>query len=587
MGEDNSGGPVDLCGDTFLSSHSPSYSTIRSLCPYSPSPSPPPPTTTSTIRSGSPSPVRGYGRIRSRSPLPASTASPTRGRGRHRHSLSPLRFPNCRYSFSDPPPFTGDPQGPTFSLRNPGSATAYTYFSLFFDDPLLEHIANQTNLYARLHPLRRANYQWRDTNVDELRLFLGIFIATGLVSLPNLADYWETNSIFSQPGIVKGMSRNRFEQLCGRLNFNDSSLAPAYGTPGYDKLYKIRPVIDAICSKSKTLYNPGENISVDEAMVKFKGRSSIKQYQPLKPTKRGFKVWCRADSTNGYIDNFVVYTGKSGDGPTTNLGHKVVMEICKDILGKGYHVYCDNYFTSIRLAADLLEHGTHLVGTTRPDRIDFPREAINKDAVAGDSRGIAVSTTLDDKIHCFVWLDSKPVFFVDTLFGCSLHTTVPRGMSDGTRTQIACPEAVKAYNENMGGVDLADQMRRFYTCTHRSSRRWYLRLFWFLVDLAIDNALILESFRPDQRRRKNKDFRKELATELLSKYISRQRAGRQAQNAPARLLQRHFPDNLGTDSQCVVCSKEHTRKRTRYGCKDCGNVHLCISPCFRIYHTRL
>ena len=88
--------------------------------------------------------------------------------------------------------------------------------------------------------------------------------------------------------------------------------------------------------------------------------------------------------------------------------------------------------------------------------------------------------------------------------------------------------------------------------------------------MAIDNAYVLECcFRdrtPGQSRCKSKLFRKELATELLSKYNSRKNPGRQVQNAPARLLQQHFPDNLGTDSQCVVCSKEHTRKRSRYGC---------------------
>ena len=83
---------------------------------------------------------------------------------------------------------------------------------------------------------------------------------------------------------------------------------------------------------------------------------------------------CRADSTNGYVDNFVVYMGKPDDGPTKNLGYKVVMEVCRDILGKGYHVYCDNYFTSVHLAADLLEHGTNLIGTTRPSRRNFPKE---------------------------------------------------------------------------------------------------------------------------------------------------------------------------------------------------------------------
>ena len=97
---------------------------------------------------------------------------------------------------------------------------------------MLIHIANQTNLYARMHPFRQANYQWFDTNADKLRAFLGIFVATGCVSLPNLGDYWETNTIFSQPSIVNGMSQNHFEQLCDRLHFNDNSLALPHGTPG-------------------------------------------------------------------------------------------------------------------------------------------------------------------------------------------------------------------------------------------------------------------------------------------------------------------------------------------------------------------
>ena len=49
----------------------------------------------------------------------------------------------------------------------------------------------------------------------------------------------------------------------------------------------------------------------------------------------------------------------------------------------------------------------------------------------------------------------------------------------------------------MGGVDLADQIHRFYTCSHKSSCQWYLRLFWFLVDVTVDNVFVLETFRPD------------------------------------------------------------------------------------------
>ena len=60
----------------------------------------------------------------------------------HSRSPPPVTFPNVPYSFSNPPLFIGYPQGPNFSLRNPG--TAYTYFSLFFDDQLVEYISNKT-----------------------------------------------------------------------------------------------------------------------------------------------------------------------------------------------------------------------------------------------------------------------------------------------------------------------------------------------------------------------------------------------------------------------------------------------------------
>ena len=54
----------------------------------------------------------------------------------------------------------------------------------------------------------------------------------------------------------------------------------------------------------------GINVSIDESMIKFKGKSSLKQYLPSKPIKRGYKVWCLADSLTGYLYNFDIYTGK-------------------------------------------------------------------------------------------------------------------------------------------------------------------------------------------------------------------------------------------------------------------------------------
>lgn len=102
-------------------------------------------------------------------------------------------------------------------------------------------------------------------------------------------------------------------------------------------------------------------------MIAFKGGSSIKQYMPNKPTKRGYKVWTRADAFS-YICQFEIYTGKTNNIVEKNLGAPVA----NDLVGKNYIVYFDNYFSSPKLMANLLEHSVLACGTTRQHRIDFP-----------------------------------------------------------------------------------------------------------------------------------------------------------------------------------------------------------------------
>ena len=78
----------------------------------------------------------------------------------------------------------------------------------------------------------------------------------------------------------------------------------------YDKLGKVRPIIDAVSAAIRVTYALSKEIPIDEAMIAFQGRSAIQQCMPLKPVKRGIKVGYLADSNNGYIHAFHVYTGK-------------------------------------------------------------------------------------------------------------------------------------------------------------------------------------------------------------------------------------------------------------------------------------
>ena len=77
-----------------------------------------------------------------------------------------------------------------------------------------------------------------------------------------------------------------------------------------DKLKKIRWYHDYLNKKFPYNFIPNENATIDESMIKFKGRLSFRQYLPAKPTKWGVKLWNLADSATGYMHRFQVYTGK-------------------------------------------------------------------------------------------------------------------------------------------------------------------------------------------------------------------------------------------------------------------------------------
>ena len=120
--------------------------------------------------------------------------------------------------------------------------------------------------------------------------------------------------------------------------------------------------------------NSGKEISVDEAMIPFKGRSSLKQYLPLKPIKRDIKVWMRADAVSGYVLAFQVYSGKKGNDTEKTLGSKVVKHLTEELQNTYRHVYFDNYFASADLALDLHRSGLYCCATLRSNRKGFPLE---------------------------------------------------------------------------------------------------------------------------------------------------------------------------------------------------------------------
>lgn len=110
---------------------------------------------------------------------------------------------------------------------------------------------------------------------------------------------------------------------------------------------------------------------------------------------------------------------------------------------------------------------------------------LEKEMSHGDIRSNVV-----DGVECVVWKDKRIVTLVNNITDPEAVSTVLRRNKDGTRSSVSCPESVQRYNSYMGGVDMFDARRKTYSCSCKS-RKWWLRLFYFLLDAAVTNAYIL------------------------------------------------------------------------------------------------
>ena len=220
-------------------------------------------------------------------------------------------------------------------------------------------------MFSKFEPITRA----------DIEAFLGFNILMGINSLPTLHMYWEKDSWHHCDLIADRISRHRYKEISRYLHFADNNILSPRGSSHYDCLGKVRPLLDHLSSKFLALHNPGKNLSVDEAMIKFQGRSTLKQYMPMKPVKRGIKVWVIADR-NRYFSQLQVYTGKKKSVEHT-LGEHVVKELTKNFTGCWHYVFFDSFFTSRQLLCDFESQKIYGCGTARKDRRGFPAELKN------------------------------------------------------------------------------------------------------------------------------------------------------------------------------------------------------------------
>lgn len=406
----------------------------------------------------------------------ADDVPPTRAKAQKKHLW---RAKDNQFG-ADLPPFLGE-----WKLNVNGSEPI-DFFSYLFPEELVNEIVQNTNLYA----LQEGKENLAVTK-EEMMTFLGINMAMSYIKYPRIRMYWSSEAGLRFDLIANAMPVNRFEQILRYIHFVDNySKKPGDA----DKLFKLRPVLESLKKSFHSAVDPEEFQSIDEQIIPFKGKLSMKQYIPKKPKPWGVKVWVRS-GTSGYMYRFEVYQGAARRGEISQMGlaPDVILRLCDDIKQKNHKVFFDNFFCTIPLIEALQQQGIYGTGTCRVNRLQGAGAKLKSEKqLKEEGRGACSVVTNAENITVTRWLDNKVIHMASSCVGRSPADEAQRWCKkDKEMLKIQRPFSVKLYNQHMGGVDQVDQMVAMYP-HRRKNKRWYIRVFFHFLDVTVVNAWHLE-----------------------------------------------------------------------------------------------
>jgi Transposase IS4 len=448
--------------------------------------------------------------------------------------------------------------------RLPPDCSPFQLLQCFLSPSLMQEFAQHTNAAAP--------HDWRPTTVAELYAFLGAHLFMGIDRLPRTELYW--SSTFGHPLLTSLFSRDRFRQLLRFFRV----VAPDEDAAARDPLPHVRALAAKLNASFAAHGAPSQRLTIDEAMVAYKGRATIKQYIPSKPHKWGYKIYCL--SSEDYLLRFEVYAGKeerSVEGAT----YDTVMRMLQGYEDRAHILFTDNWFTSPTLLLALQRKSIRLCGSVRRNRKGMP--AISDVEVSALRQGEWLQRQKGDATVA-VWRDQKAMWLLYNHCSPTEAASIERWSDAGRKVSIGCPRAIRDYFYGARSVDVLSQLHYAYLPGRKAMRCWP-RLAWWLLDMCVINAFKLWSNgqqHPGQLR-----FREELMLELLKQlppeHTPRKRgAGLHPAHA---LASEHFPERAGSERDCVECSHQPDRRvQSRFICHAC-QVHLCIGDCFSHHHA--
>ncbi|XP_050338220.1 uncharacterized protein LOC126764593 [Bactrocera neohumeralis] len=193
---------------------------------------------------------------------------------------------------------------------------------------------SQTNRYGRdqfakwnAENLTSKPKVWVDFTSTELYAFIGILIASGVThnNMQFTPLLWQTDAL---PIFRAAMPLKRFKLLTRCIRFDDGRTR-SFRLQS-DKAAPIRDIWNFLNKNFARNYEPHENLTIDEQLFPYRGKTKFTQFIPSKPAIYGVKIWWAYDSQTKYPLQGILYTGKKDGGEReVNQGENVLLKLVK------------------------------------------------------------------------------------------------------------------------------------------------------------------------------------------------------------------------------------------------------------------
>ena len=184
------------------------------------------------------------------------------------------------------------------------------YFELFWTPIVWNTLVQNTNAYAEYKEARcRQNRDcktksrwWKAVDLYEMRIFIALLIYIGIDRNSNIKSYWSKDSLTIHKPMQR-MTFYRFEQIKQYFHVSPPSQP---NKPKSQWYMKLSPLFEVLRHQFRAYVILGQNVSFDEMMVPYTGRSQHTLKMKNKPVSEGFKIWALCDY--GYIWDFLWYS---------------------------------------------------------------------------------------------------------------------------------------------------------------------------------------------------------------------------------------------------------------------------------------